>query len=332
MNPISPAVSGFRLMFRHPAIPLAEVAWRWSLAAAAWFLALMFAFEYMDSLPVTALDRLLLGTGQPVLVARAIHRIFRGSALRFTEIGIVIALALVAAWIVIASLGRSAVLNSIARELDVATAAARSFLPTLLTLNFLRAAVTLAAVVCIAGSAMITSSLWASGHIDIETSGRLTTLLWVLIVFCWLVLNWFLSVAGMFAFTERRGAARALRSTIDIVVNQPAAIFVVGIIFGLAHMAAFIAAIAGTIVPMTMLGAFPASAVVLFFLVATVYSAGADYLYTGRLAAYVWLLRTEDLPRTIERAEPSAPRGSPTAGRSIDKDELILSDAPAPAM
>jgi len=332
MNPLSPAITGFRLAFRRPAIPLAEIAWRWTVSAAAWFLGVMFAIEYMDSLPVTPIDRLLLGLGQPVLVARAAHHIFRGSALRLTEVGTLIALALVAAWIVIASLGRGAVVNSIATELEVVAAEGRSFVPSLLSLNFLRAATALAAIVCVAGSAMIASSLWASRHIDLETSGRLTTLLWVLIVFCWLILNWFLSVACMFACVERRGVSRSIDSTIDMILAQPAAVFCVGIIFGLAHFAAFIAAVAGLFVAMTMIGALPAGAVALFLIIAMLYSVVADYLYTARLAAYVSLLRKEGLARPADLSDGSAPGGALTQVPAIDKDELILSDLPAPAM
>jgi len=332
MNAFSPAATGFRLIFRRPAIPLAEIAWRWTLAAAAWFLALMFAFEYFDSLPLTALDRLLLGTGQPILISRAIHRIFSGSALRFTEIGIAIALALVAAWIVLASFGRSAVVNSIARELNVAIAARRSFLPSLLFLNFLRAAVTLAAIACIAGSAMISSSLWASGRIDIETSGRFTTLFWFWIGFSWLVLNWFLSVTCMFAFVERRGAARALGSTMDTMVTRPAAVISLGVIYGVAHTAAFVAAFCAAIMAMTAVAAVPVAGVVVLFVVAMAYCAVADFFYTGRLAGYVSLLRREDLPLPGDISKRPGLGGTAAEARSIDRDELILSDVPAPGM
>lgn len=332
MNPLSPAITGFRLTFRRPSIPLAEIAWRWSVGAAAWFLALMFALEYMDSLPVTSLDRLLLGTGQPVLVTRALRRILNGSALRFTEVGILIALALVAAWIVIASLGRCAVVNSIAQELKIISAQGRGFMPSLLTLNFLRATAALAAIVCVAGSAMITSSLWASRHIDLETSSRLTTLLWVLIVFCWLLLNWFLSVASMFTFVKRCGTTRSIGSTINMIMAQPAAVFMASIIFGLAHFAGVIAAVAGTVVAMTMLDAFPAGAFVLLFIIAMSYSALVDYFYTARLAAYVSLLGEENLTAATHLSDRSTPGGRSTLVPAIDKDELILSDLPAPAL
>ncbi len=52
-------------------------------------------------------------TGQPVLVLQAIARIVQGSAPRVVASIIVISLALTLAWIVLASLGRAAVLKTI---------------------------------------------------------------------------------------------------------------------------------------------------------------------------------------------------------------------------
>src|SRR5713226_6295414 len=99
MSSFSPTAEGFRLIFRRLAIPFAETAWRWPFATAAWLLGAFFLLEYMGSLPVTAADRLLLGTQQPVLISRALQRIFHGSAFRFTEAGIVLSVGLAIAWI-----------------------------------------------------------------------------------------------------------------------------------------------------------------------------------------------------------------------------------------
>jgi len=106
MRSVSATAEGFRLIFRRPAIPMAEIAWRWSFAAAFWFLAIMFVVEYSDSLSVNTVDRLLLGTRQPALILRALHRIFHGSALRFTTSGILVAISITIAWIILSSLGR----------------------------------------------------------------------------------------------------------------------------------------------------------------------------------------------------------------------------------
>src|SRR5216683_3123797 len=76
MSSFSPTSEGFRLIFRRPAIPLAEIAWRSTFATAAWLLGIAFVLEYMGSLPVNALDRLLLGTQQPVLCLARFNAFF----------------------------------------------------------------------------------------------------------------------------------------------------------------------------------------------------------------------------------------------------------------
>src|SRR5712692_3290797 len=106
-----------------------------------------FLVEYMGSLPVKPLDRLLLGTEQPVLVSRALQRIFHGSAFRFTEAGILLLVGLAIAWIALASLGRAATLSALLEEFGFASGSDRGAVRSLFALNFLRVAVTLAALV-----------------------------------------------------------------------------------------------------------------------------------------------------------------------------------------
>ncbi len=120
MSSISPAAAGFRLIFRCPSISFAEIAWRWSFALATWFLGVMFFAEYMDTLPVKSLDRLMLGTHQPVLVLHALRRIFGGSEFRFTKAALLLVVLLTIAWIVLAALGRAATLKAMIEELGIA--------------------------------------------------------------------------------------------------------------------------------------------------------------------------------------------------------------------
>src|SRR5690349_6220986 len=118
MARVSPTAEGFRLIFRRPIIPLAEIAWRWVFAATAWFLSVTLLLEYAASLRVSAVDRLLLATQQPVLILQAIHRVFEGSGFRFIRAGMLLAIALAIAWIVLASLGRSITVRSLIAEVN----------------------------------------------------------------------------------------------------------------------------------------------------------------------------------------------------------------------
>src|ERR1700720_4538895 len=123
MKQRSPTLEGFRAIFRRPSVALAEILWRWSFGAAAGLLLVFSFFEYLDTLPVSKSDLLLLRTGQPALISRAVLHIFRGSAFRVVETAIVLLLTLGAAWIVVASLGRAATLKALLAHFrgDVAT-------------------------------------------------------------------------------------------------------------------------------------------------------------------------------------------------------------------
>jgi hypothetical protein len=325
MSSFSPTAEGFRLVFRRPAIPFAEIAWRWSFSTAAWLLGTLFLLEYMGSLPVNALDRLLLGTQQPVLVSRALQRIFHGSAFRFTEAGIVLLLGLAIAWIVLASLGRAATLAALLEEFGNESGSGRGTTWSLFALNFLRVTVALAAVVAGLGAALIASSFWASTHVPVADAARLWFAGLFLVWMVWVFLNWLLSTAAVFVLTDRKGALNAIAACARFCGEHTGRVLVAGVWFGLAHLGAFIAACMAGFTTLSTVGAWRIGpALVLEFLIIAGYCGVADFLYTARLAAYVAMVRGEEL-------EPSGftPPVAPEAGSSaVDRDELILSDVP----
>ncbi len=329
MNPISATTVGFRLLFRRPLIPLAEIAWRWTFTAAAWLLGIAFTFEYFGSLPVTNADRFLLNTGQPFLIAQAIRRIFHGSSLRFVEAGILLGLGLVIAWIALASLGRVAVLRSIFEEFDYDVEGKSSLRPVLF-LNFLRAAALLAAKLAAVGSVLFASSLWASTHVRVVDSMRLVFVAWLCIGLSWAVLNWLLSAAAVFVVAEGRDSLTSVGTMLRLLQSRTAGVLGASAVFGLLHGGAFIV-MGGVILVLLPIALAQPIALPLVVAVILAYSFVADFLYTGRLAAYAYLATgREQVPAWI--AVPRAPSPeTPDRGASVDKDELILGDLPAPA-
>jgi hypothetical protein len=325
MSSFSPTSEGFRLILRRPAIPFAEIAWRWTFAAAAWLLGTVFLLEYMGSLPVSALDRLLLGTQQPILISRAIQRIFHGSAFRFTEAGIVLLMGLAMAWIVLASLGRAATLAALMEEFGVASGPTRRTVRSLFALNSLRVAAFLAAKVAGIGATLFASSFWASTHVSAADATRLWFAALFLVWIIWAVLNWLMSTAAVFVATGQRGALNAIAASGRFCVEHTGYVLAAGVWFGLPHMGAFIAALMAGFTVLSTVAAWRAGpAMVLEFLIIVGYCAVADFLYTGRLAAYVAIVRGPEaelsgLTSTITPANVSA---------SVDRDELILSDVP----
>src|SRR5712671_2987681 len=137
----SPTLEGFRVLFRLPALGLAEIAWRWSFGLAVVALLAISFREYLSTLPVTAAEMFLLRTRHPALILQTIARILQGSAPRAVSALIVLAAALTLAWIVLASLGRAAILKTLFESFrDSNVSKPRTWRVTsLMGLNFLRA-------------------------------------------------------------------------------------------------------------------------------------------------------------------------------------------------
>ena len=327
MNPLSSTAVGFRLLFRRPLIPLAEIAWRWTFAATAWVLGTTFLLVYFDSLTVHTLDRLLLYTGQPSLVAQAIRRIFSGSSARFVEAGILLGLGLGVAWIVLASLGRMAILRSILEQFgwEAKSKGPRS---TLFFLNFLRAAALLAAKVAAIGAVLMASSFWASTHIRFGNAARLVVVTWFLIWLAWALLNWAISAAAIFVVKEGSDSLTAIGAVLRLFLSSSAGMLGASAVFGVIHLAFLGVAVGAALIGLAFAVAHPL-AWPLVLAVVLGYSWVADFLYTGRLAAYAYLaMGQEELPLWMggRRTPPPEPD---LASSSVDKGELILSDLPS---
>jgi hypothetical protein len=336
MKQRSPTLEGFRVMFQEPALGMAEIAWRWSLGTAACLL-LTFAFlQYLDSFPITATDMLFLRSRQPFLISKAIAHIFRGSGLRLVMIMAVTFAALAAGWVLTASFSRGASLkwmvdyfstfgrkSSEFREAgpDIAEpiedhlqvrngttpglTVRKPWLAALIGLNFLRVALTLAAALGCVGATMLAGLVSSPKDPQPGLVFLLTVPLVCLVWLFWSVLNWFLSLASVFAVRDGQDTFGAVAAAVRLCRKNLGSVFAVGFWFGLAHLTAFIAATTLVAFPMAFAGVIPAGMVLGGMLVVTLlYFAVVDFLYAGRLAAYVAMA---ELPETPTVAAGDAP-------------------------
>ncbi len=338
-------------MFRQPSLGLAEVAWRFSFGVAAASL-LAFSFvEYLDTLPVTAGDLLLLRTRQPFLISQAIAHIFRGSAPRVVEVTIVLAAAMAFAWIILASFGRAATLKALLRYFReyAATLGARPTgegrpqavslrVRSLLGLNFFRVGVTLAAVVGCMGALLLAAAASPGKDASPGTTLLIFMMLAMLVWLAWSAVNWFLSLAAVFVASDGCDTFGAITSAVDLCQARAGSVFAAGTWFGLTHLVAFFIASSVVAFPLAFLGVLPPGAVLAGVLLVTLlYFAVVDFLYVGRLAAYVAIVELPEAPPAVVPMAPLPSPGSrhttpnlPPASR-IDQDELILSDVPGEA-
>lgn len=348
MSRVSPTLEGFRAAFRRPSLTLAEIAWRWTVGAVAWTLLFFLAVEYLNTLPVTNADATLLWTRQPLLVGRAIAHILHGSLNRAVLATLVAALAVSFLWIVAASVGRAATVRGlldyfrrdVARDLAIdASTEARDTkrkgpVRVLMSLNFLRAALMLAAMLALVGAAILVS--FASP----ESSPRpgLAFILFLplagLICIAGSTLNWLLSLASIFAIRNREDALGAFYAAVIFSRERSGAVFAVSTWSGLAHLVALSVATSAVSLPLAFIQVAPWRLVIAAVILVTLgYCAVVDWLYMVRLAAYVCIA---EMPRGLAEPEPLStppPAGqqfAPSAApqTAVDRDEPILSDVP----
>ncbi len=348
MPHISPTIEGFRAAFRRPSLTLAEIAWRWIVGAIAVAL-LGFAFiEFLDTLTVDNVDATLLGTKQPLLVLRAIRHILRGSLSRATLAALFAALALSLLWIVAASIGRAATIRALLDQFggkfshnspSDSPSPPTSF-RSLIGLNFLRAAATLAGILALFG-AMILSS-FASPEANPRPALSFIIFMPLAAVICmvWAALNWVLSLSCVFAVRNGEDALGALWAAVSFLRERTAPVFAVSTWTGLAHLTAFFGASTMASLPTAFVHIAPTRLIVAAVVLVTLtYFAVVDWLYIARLGGYICII---EMPDAVASAEPlPAP---PPAGQgfvlstpiqtTIDRDELILGDVPgsAPAL
>ena len=350
MSRVSPTLESFRAAFRRPSLTLAEIAWRWTVGTTACALLIFGLLEYLDTLPVTEGELLLLRTRHPVLVGQAIAHILRGSLNRVVAAGLVAALALTGLWILAASVGRTATVRAlleyfgerreaIASSRAVDSGARSGPFGALLGLNFLRAAVVLAVILGLQASAILAGFTSPAAHPRPGLAFVLFLSLAAMVCLLAWVLNWFLSMASVFAVRDSGSTLDALSAAVAFFRDRLRPVLAVSTWTGLAHLAVFIGATSVVLIPLAFIQVVPARLVIAVMIEMTMaYFAIVDWLYVARLAGYVCIA---EMPEALLAPVPPAPLPTPPAQgqcfappqiqTSIDRDEPILSDVPSPA-
>jgi len=356
MQSWSPTAEGFRLIFGRPVLSLAEIVWRWSFAAAAWLLGTLALFEYLDTLPVSNRDVILLRSGVPGLIGRGLTHALRGSGERFLLAAVAVSIGLAILWIAIASLGRAATLLSILGTIqarvrctfglvskpDVDPQVTSPCLRSLAGLHLLR--VMLFSVTALAG----VGAAFAAGLLSpaADPNPGVAFLAFLFLAFAIVVvavgLNWVLSLATLFVVRDAQDAFGAVDAALKLCRDRFGAVFAVGTWFGFAHFTFFVVAMSVVMFPLSLAAIVPPAFVLLGMLVITlVYLAIADSLYIGRLAGYAAIVEAPigraavasvgaTVPVAWQYSEPGATSRvtgvEADASAAVDQDELILSD------
>src|SRR5207253_5446551 len=273
MKQRSPTLEGFRAVFQQPAVPLAEIAWRWTFGVAAIFLLGISLLEYYS----------------------------------FRNLNIP------------SGIGSHAVES-------------KPTLRSLVGLNLLRVVLTLATAIAGVGAAILAG--FASAPADTQP-GLVFLLFMPLVLLVWLlwsVLNWFLSLASLFLIEQNNDILGAISAAVDLCRARMGPVLSVGFWFFLAHVCALVVATTIAAFPLAFVRVLPAGVVLGgVLLVMLLYFAVADFLYVGRLAAYLCIIEQPDSPpEPVVTMQPISPVGTDSHRSPVQpaSEDDILSDIP----
>lgn len=338
MSSLSPTIEGFRAAFRRPSLTSAEIAWRWTFGATAAALVLFGCIEFLATVPVTRSNSVLLSTHQPLLVERAIAQMLRGMGNRAVLAALLVAFVLSASWVAAASIGRLVTVRALFEYFRTGTVSDESNgtwgfntrpFRALIDLNFLRLALFLATILSFGGTAILASFVFSAPHPRPGLGFTLFSGLATLICIVGWSLNWWLSLAGIFAVRDGEEALSALSAAVAFFRKHRTSVSAVSTWTGLAHLVAFFTATSLISLPLAFIPVVPARLVIAAMLLITlIYFSVADWLYIARLAGYIFIVeRSAELLMTPRRP-PLPPQGIASSNITIDRDELILSDIP----
>lgn len=287
---------GFAAIWRQPALPLAEITWRWCFAVAACLLAVVSVWEYLSAIPISWREQLLVKSGEPLLALAAIAHALRGSAVRFVAGMILTGTAIAVLWIFSAALGRLVTLSALLPE-------TRGTSRSLLGLSFLRAGLFLAAVLSAVGALILAAFAGPVG--DAAPSVVLAAILLGCIWLVWALLNWLLSLAAIFAMRDQQDTFGAVSAAVDFVRSAFGDVVLTSLPFVLLHYIALAAAILAGVLVFDLMTRLSFAAAWALVAIVLGYFAYADFLYITRLAAYLALAGAGGESAVI--AEPAQP-------------------------
>jgi len=300
----SPLRSGLRELMQSPSIVLGEIAWRWGFGLTVWAVLLYTTLTFLAGIKISEGEWKVLRSLEPYSMQIVLAHIL-------AELGPMLARwipavmpVLMVLWVLLASIGRAATLKALLSQ-----PSAMNWLG-LIGINVLRVVVLVAAVLAFfAGGILI--GVWVPPSPERSMlPGFLMLLLALVVGSLWSMLNWFLSLAPIFAVRDGRGAFASLRDSVELFHSEPGRYIAIAgalgimrsLLIGVILLASLAAA--GTAAQGQWQGALTFGVIV-----SLIYFALVDVLQIWRIAAYVKLAEPEPEtdPELAPPAEPLLP-------------------------
>jgi hypothetical protein len=308
----SPFQEGFAALREEPLLFLSELTWRWCFALSAWLLALSAAALFLDSIPVSALDRLLLGTLQPALEWSEIAHLFHGTQLLVVWVKFIVLAGLTLLWCLAATGGRTASLRNLVALFggdDRDEGSGWQFWP-MFQLHLVRALWTWTAVACFVVSFLLGSAM--QGQQRAARAAFFYVFGIVLSLLFGVILNWFFGLAPLFCIRNQTSARDAVSLALDFCARQGGRLLGLSTAF-FALRIVWAGSMFLLVLAPTGWGKHVAIGWVLLLMgfLTWIYLAGADALYLARLGAYAALAEIDAQPAPEPKPEAKPQSGIP---------------------
>jgi hypothetical protein len=295
--------AGIRAVIHQPALILGEIAWRWTFGAAAWTLVAVALHRILAQVDVTQAELLMARRSDPFLIADAWARIILQVLPQLARECLVLVPAICVMWVAAATVGRDVTLKALLPEHETRN----SRLGSLLALHFLRAIFTLATIMAFLGAMFLAGT--AMPALNPTTAAVVWLFLAALVAFCWSVVNWFLALAPISVVRDGRTALQSITDSVSLYRRNPGPYIAVSWCFGLLRTITLVAALIGAVIAASVAGGSVPAAVAGCIAVSLIYFAVADFLYIARLAAFVALEDSDELPAISSQPITPAPEG-----------------------
>jgi len=286
----NPGRAGFDLVLRRPALVLAEIAWRWSFGLASLALLGLTCILFLASIRVSESDMQLARSGSPWIVADVLAHLLQANRAPLLRAVAVLVPGMAILWTIAASVGRLITVPSLVTPRAGKSSAA---LPALLAISFLRTALALALIAgylgCAALAALVANTIGGEPQQQVQISFFIFMPTFLLVLLVWALLNWFFSIAPIFAIRDSRPALASFSDAVHLFTTNKRDFLAIGSAYGLAKtIAIIIVTIAGIVLGVT-LSSYPTLDTTVLIVLTLVYLAFADLLNLARLASYAVL-------------------------------------------
>lgn len=303
---------------RAPESILAEIAWRWVFGAAFWGLLILSFHQYFSRIEISSSEYTLMKAFEPFTWVAITARVLVAFMAGVRAMGPILFPALAVLWLALATIGRGFTVRALAAETTVTN------WPSLVALNAVRLVMGIACMVAYFGAAILIARMLGNGQ---HYAANVLLLLVVIVVLLsiWSVVNWFASLAQIFAAVRGERLVRSLQSAGVLYHRHTGSFASSGLWFGLIRLVLLLVVTFGSLSPVANASVGGLKLLAVFVaLISLAYFAVADALNMWRLGVYISL--TE--PAAIDPVpEPlPSPPPAPVTVSHVDAAEPSSAD------